>query len=105
MSFLSFVLLGLSLTFTIPCVNSDDTDALRNTLSLLCLANKNSGDFSSCCAASLNGASVTLKNGGCFEIYFEADKTKSSLIELFAFDIFVFHRFSLHSSEIWMVTD
>ena len=89
MSFLSFVLLVLSLTFTIPCVNSDDTDALRHTLSLLCSANKNSGAFSSCCAASLNGASVTLEDGGCFELFFQADQTKSSLIELFVLTAFL----------------
>ena len=85
MSLLSFAILVIPLTLTIPCVNSDDTSALRNTLSLLCSSNNNEGKFSSCCSISLNGASVTLNDEGCLSKYFTADDTESSLIELFVF--------------------
>ena len=107
MSLLSFLILIIPLTFTIPCVNSDDTSALRNTLSLLCSSNNNAGEFSSCCSASLNGASVILKSKGCFSEYFTADEeTQSSLTELFAFhssfhsSSFIFASFSFHSTVI-----
>ena len=111
MSLLSFLILVIPLTFTIPCVNSDDTSALRNTLSLLCSSNNNAGEFSSCCSASLNGASVTLNDGGCLSSYFVADKTKSSLIELFIFHSschfspFIFASFSFHSTVILTMRD
>ena len=111
MSFLSFLVLVIPLTFTIPCVNSDDTSALRNTLSLLCSSNNNAGDFSSCCSASLNGASVTLDDGGCFSSYFETDDTESSLTGLFIFyssfhsSPFIFASFSFHSTDVLRMWD
>jgi len=45
---------------------SDDTDALRNTISSLCAVNS-VGAYASCCKASLNGQSLTMSNArGCF---------------------------------------
>ncbi len=112
MSLLSFLILAIPLTFTIPCVNSDDTSALRNTLSLLCSSNNNAGEFSSCCSVSLNGASVTLNDEGCFSSYFVADdNTKSSLTGLFIFHSsfyftpFIFASFSFHSTVILRMQD
>ena len=111
MSLLSFLILIIPLTFNIPCVNSDDTSALRNTLFLLCSSNNNEGEFSSCCSASLNGASVILNDKGCFSSYFVTDSTESSLTGLFIFHSsfhsspFIFASFSFHSTVILRMQD
>ena len=89
------MIMGVIVLTAVVVVSGDDTQALRNTISSLCLSNHAWWSFCSCCGSYNNGASITLEDNSTWKCFISnltstADFALTSLFVIcFIFDLFL----------------